>query len=153
MIYLKARRLVFNEVILLNNEVLYEETDSSQIEKADRVNRYLRGTILLIIEVITIGFLIRYFGLFILPLYIIFTWRYFTRPIPIAPKAYKITKQGVIFGENNIIRLNKVSKITHNRDKKYVSLNRNLRFEMIRLYTNNPLDLYNIIKINLKQES
>lgn len=129
----------------MTNEVLFEEKDVSQIEKADRLNRYLRGTIVFIFEIIIVGFLIYFLGLLFFPLYILITWRYLARPIPITPRSYKITKQGVMFGEKNILWFNKVSKVTHNSEKKYVSLHRRLGFEMIRLYSKNSSNLEQII--------
>ena len=129
----------------MTNEILFEENDIAQLEKKDRFNRLFRGTIFLAIEVIIVGILIRFFGLLILPLYLIFTWRYLTRPIPIAPHAYKITREGVMFGEKNILWLNKIIVVKHNGKKEYVSLNRNFGFEMIRLYSTKSSDLYNIL--------
>jgi len=128
-----------------NSTVIYEE-NVTQLAANDLKNRRIETFVYVIIELVLLSLIIYFVGLILLPLYFIIA--FFILPLPKiwVPKYYQITVDGIIIENKMIIKYDKIQSIFVNDARKYISLRRRFRSEMVKLYSMDPKKLNELIK-------
>jgi uncharacterized membrane protein len=127
------------------------EAEVSDLVLLDRNGRILRGVKVIAFEMTMLAVALSIFGNAAIIGFIVAVFFLFPSPSIPCPTEYKISERGVVFIEK-VLFLKKGYKLTVNTEKKFVSINNpGFRGEIIRLYTDEPKEVLEILEKLSKQ--
>ena len=130
-----------------DKEILYE-AEVIGLKSADKGKRILRTILIFVLEILFLLGLALIFGNILIPaiIFLVCVLVFIPSPMLIVPSKYRVMKNGVDCDGKRTIPFKKGYKANMNLKRKFVSILHSRRGELVRLYTNEPKKLLNIIR-------
>ena len=128
----------------LVSEVIYD-AEVTDVKLRHRRKRVFEIIFILGFEIVLLIFLFSFLGWYSIPLYLVGALLFFPSPYIRIPDKYKVTKNGLIYTGEKVIRLKKKYKLRMNEKDEFVSVCSSLGQEFLRLYTPKPDRLYQLL--------
>jgi hypothetical protein len=129
----QTKQTVKKESNSQKSRVLYK-IDATDLKMADRKKRIIGTAVIFIAELALIFPLAYFLGLLAIPLYVAIVY-FMPPPIVPAPSKYEITNQGISLSGQSIFPLKSGYTLQDNQIRKFISIRRARRGEVLKLYT------------------
>jgi len=135
------------------DERLYE-VDATSLKRADRKKRMVRFVIVLAIQFVFLSVAAVLAGVYVgLVIFFLSAYVVFPTSSTVVPDKYRLTASEIVYDNQRTMKLRIDDKLLVNEGRKFASVVRKWRGEVLRLYTPNPVEVAAIVQEIVSQKA